>query len=227
MRLVVATCEVDYSGRLTAHLPLATRLVMVKSDGSVSVHSDNRAYKPLNWMSAPCTLRVDEVAPGDDAGEIWTVANRSGDALRIRMVSIHSDQVFDLGDDVGLEKDGVEKHLQELLAGSPEQLRPGLRLIQREYPTAIGPVDLWCRAASGAYVAVEIKRRGGIDGVEQLTRYLELLRRDPLLSQVEGILAAQAIKPQARTLARDRGIECVTVDYDELRGITPEGDRLF
>lgn len=227
MRLLIATCEVDYSGRLSAHLPMARRLVMVKSDGSISVHSDGGAYKPLNWMAAPCTLTVENRPPGDELAAVWTVTNRSSDRLRILIGQIDSDQEFDLGADPGLEKDGVEKHLQELLAARPAHLRPDLSLVQREYFTAIGPVDLLCRSTGGTYVAVEIKRRAEIDGVEQLSRYLELLRRDPLLGEVEGILAAQMIRPQARTLARDRGIGCVTVDYAELRGTEPDDDRLF
>jgi len=226
MRLLVATCEVDYSGRLTAHLPLAKRLIMVKSDGSVSIHSDGGAYKPLNWMGAPCVITVDH-QPETGVDEIWTVTNRAADQLRIVIAAIDSDLQLDLGDDPGLEKDGVERHLQELLAAHPERLRPGLRLVQREYPTPIGPVDLLCRADSGTLVVVEVKRRGELDGVEQLTRYLDLLRRDPLLGTVEGILAAQIIKPQARTLARHRGIDCVTLDYDDLRGLVPDDDRLF
>lgn len=227
MRLLIAACEVDYSGRLSAHLPMATRLVMVKSDGSVSIHSDGGAYKPLNWMGAPCSIVIDTQPDDDNLTQVWTVKNQSSDVLRISIGQIESDQQYDLGTDPGLVKDGVEKHLQELLAAHPDRIRQGLRLVQREYFTAIGPVDLLCRAANGTHVAVEIKRRGEIDGVEQLTRYLELMRRDPLLGTVEGILAAQVIKPQARTLARDRGIECVSVDYDELRGIEPEDDRLF
>ena len=226
MRILVATCAVDYSGRLTAHLPMAKRLVMVKSDGSVSVHSDGGAYKPLNWMSAPCSLVVENRPPGEDLTQVWTVTNRGSDTLTISIGEVESDHVYDLGIDPGLEKDGVEKHLQELLAARPDQLRPGLRLVQREYFTPIGPVDLLCRSDTG-YVAVEIKRRGEIAGVEQLTRYLDLMRRDPLLGTVEGIFAAQVIKPQARVLARDRGIDCVLVDYDGLRGIEPPDDRLF
>ena len=223
--MVIATCEVDYSGRLSAHLPLAKRLVMIKADGSVSIHADGGAYKPLNWMTPPCALVVDQADPSWT--EVWTISNRSGDVLTIRLSQIESDQAADLGVDPGLAKDGVEKHLQEGLAADPEQLRPGLKLVQREYSTAIGPVDLLCRTETGGYVAVEVKRRGDIDGVEQLTRYLTLLRRDPLLGEVEGILAAQLIKPQARTLARDRGIDCVLVDYDKLRGLKPPGDTLF
>jgi RecB family endonuclease NucS len=227
MRVLIATCEVDYAGRLSAHLPMAKRLVMVKSDGSVSIHSDGGAYKPLNWMGAPCSIEVEDRDPDDDLAQVWTVTNRGSDTLRIAIAAVESDQTYDLGVDPGLEKDGVEKHLQDLLAAHPQSLRDDLILVQREYYTAIGPVDLLCRARTGQYVAVEVKRRGEIDGVEQLTRYLELLRRDPLLSTVEGIFAAQLIKPQARTLAKDRGIACVTVDYDDLRGIEPDDDRLF
>ena len=226
MRLLIATCEVEYSGRLSARLGLAKRLVMVKSDGSVSIHSDGGAYKPLNWMGAPCSVVIED-PPGDDWVQVWTVTNRGSDVLRISISRIDSDLSFELGCDPGLEKDGVEKHLQELLAGCPQRLQPGLRLVQREYPTPIGPVDLLCRDSAGGHVAVEIKRHGGIDGVEQLTRYLDLLRRDPLLGRVEGILAAQSIKPQARVLAQDRGIDCVTVDYDDLRGAEPDVNRLF
>jgi len=227
VRLVIATCEVDYSGRLSAHLPMAKRLVMVKSDGSVSIHADGGAYKPLNWMGAPCTLQIDEAPDDDRLAQVWTVKNTGSDQLRIGIQDIESDTNADLGVDPGLVKDGVEKHLQELLAAHPGQLRADLTLVTREYYTAIGPVDLLCRTTTGSHVAVEIKRRGDIDGVEQLTRYLELLNRDPLLGVVEGIFAAQIIKPQARTLARDRGIQCVTVDYDELRGIEPDDHRLF
>ncbi|MCL2471005.1 MAG: endonuclease NucS [Propionibacteriaceae bacterium] len=227
MRLIVATCEVDYSGRLTAHLPMAKRLVMVKSDGSVSIHSDGGAYKPLNWMAAPCSMVIEHQPDDDTVEEIWTVRNQGSDQLRIVIADVESDLDVDLGVDPGLVKDGVEKHLQELLAAHPQTLRSDLSLVQREYYTAIGPVDLLCRSSAGTHVAVEIKRRGEIDGVEQLTRYLDLLRRDPLLGLVDGIFAAQVITQQARTLARDRGIACVTVDYDELRGIEPEFDRLF
>ena len=227
MRLLIATCEVDYSGRLTAHLPMAKRLVMVKSDGSVSVHSETGAYKPLNWMTAPCSMVIEYRPEGDDVHEVWTVTNQGSDQLRITIAEIEADAVYDLGEEPGLVKDGVEKHLQELLAAHPQTIRPDLTLVQREYYTAIGPVDLLCRSTSGTHVAVEIKRRGEIDGVEQLSRYLDLMRRDPLLGTVEGIFAAQVIKPQARTLAKDRGIACVTVDYDELRGIEPDEDRLF
>ncbi|HLU45437.1 MAG TPA: endonuclease NucS [Natronosporangium sp.] len=219
MRLVIARCSVDYVGRLSAHLPSAVRLVMVKADGSVSIHADDRAYKPLNWMSPPCRI---EESPG-----VWRVVNKAGEQLRITLEEVLADHTYELGVDPGLRKDGVEAHLQELLAANPTALGEGFTLIRREYPTAIGPVDLLCRDADGATVAVEVKRRGEIDGVEQLTRYLELLNRDPLLAPVAGIFAAQEIKPQARVLAEDRGIRCVWLDYDALRGIEPDEDRLF
>jgi RecB family endonuclease NucS len=210
MRLVIASCAVEYRGRLSAHLPLAPRLLMVKADGSVSVHADGRAYKPLNWMNPPCRLRE---APGE-----WVVSNPQGETLTIVIEAIHADVTYELGIDPGLLKDGVEAHLQELLAAHPERLAPGFRLIRREYPTDIGPVDLLCRDGDGRVVAVEIKRRGEIDGVEQLGRYLERLDRDSRLRPVRGLLAAQHIKPQARVLAASRGIVCVEVDYDSLRG---------
>jgi len=219
VRLVIAKCSVDYVGKLSAHLPPATRLLMVKADGSVSIHADDRAYKPLNWMSPPCKLQE---APG-----VWKVVNKAGEELRITLEEIFQDTSYELGVDPGLVKDGVEAHLQELLAASPQVLGEGFTLIRREYPTAIGPVDLLCRDGLGATVAVEVKRRGEIDGVEQLTRYLELLGRDPLLAPVTGIFAAQEIKPQARTLAQDRGIRCVVVDYDTLRGIVRDDMTLF
>jgi RecB family endonuclease NucS len=223
VRLVVARCQVDYSGRLTAHLPVATRLIMVKSDGSVLIHADGGSYKPLNWMSPPCTLRES----AEDGTTIWTVsATKSDDTLRIRLEDVLHDSDHELGVDPGLQKDGVEKHLQELLAEHTAALGEGLSLVRREYMTAVGPVDLLCREEGGS-VAVEIKRRGDIDGVEQLTRYLELMNRDPQLRPVRGIFAAQEIKPQARTLAEDRGIECVVVDYNALRGLDDPSLRLF
>ena len=227
VRLVVARCQVDYAGRLTAHLPMATRVLMIKADGSVLVHSDGGSYKPLNWMSPPCTVRE---GANDDGVVEWTVTGKDGDTLRILLEEIHHDSSHELGVDPGLQKDGVEKHLQELLAEHPATLADGLTLVRREYPTAIGPVDLMCRDATGASVAVEIKRRGEIDGVEQLTRYLELLNREPLLTTkgpVRGIFAAQLIKPQARVLAEDRGITCAVVDYDGLRGMDDPEHRLF
>ncbi|MBK7821276.1 MAG: endonuclease NucS [Tessaracoccus sp.] len=231
MRLVIARCQVDYVGRLTAHLPMATRLILVKADGSVSVHADDRAYKPLNWMSPPCTLKV--VDPDPDAAEalgvsqVWQVKAKDGDTLHISLAEVFHDSAHDLGIDPGLQKDGVEAHLQALLAEHPATLGEGMRLVRREYFTPIGPVDLLLRDASGAHVAVEVKRRGEIDGVEQLTRYLELMNREHDLAPVRGIFAAQQIKPQARTLAADRGIECRLVDYDALRGLDNADERLF
>jgi RecB family endonuclease NucS len=220
VRLVVARCTVDYQGRLSAHLPEAVRVIMVKADGSVLVHADGGSYKPLNWMSPPCRL-----TETDDDVTRWTVENKSGETLKITLLETLHDSEHELGVDPGLVKDGVEAHLQVLLAQHAESF--GWTLVRREYPTAIGPVDLLCRDADGASVAVEIKRRGEIDGVEQLTRYLELLNRDPLLAPVTGVLAAQEIKPQARTLAHDRGITCLVVDYEELKGTTDSGLRLF
>ena len=219
MRLVIARCRVDYVGRLTAHLPLATRLLLVKADGSVLVHSDGGSYKPLNWMSPPCTLV--------EADQRWTVTNKAGEQLIIDIETVEHDSAHELGVDPGLVKDGVEAHLQKLLAEHISTLGEGYRLVRREFPTPIGPVDILARDPLGAAVAVEIKRRGEIDGVEQLTRYLELLNRDPLLAPVQGVFAAQEIKPQARTLAEDRGIRCVVLDYDVLRGIDNVEDRLF
>jgi RecB family endonuclease NucS len=219
VRLVIAVCQVDYVGRLTAHLPLARRLLMVKADGSVLVHSDGGSYKPLNWMSPPCWL-IEE--PGT-----WVVQNKTGEKLIITVDEVLHDFKHELGVDPGLVKDGVEAHLQELLAEHVATLGQGWTLVRREFPTAIGPVDLMCRDADGVSVAVEIKRRGEIDGVEQLTRYLELLNRDPLLSPVRGVFAAQQIRPQARTLAQDRGIRCVVLDYDALRGADSDEFRLF
>jgi len=224
VRLVVARCQVDYAGRLTAHLPMANRVIMVKNDGSVLIHSDGGSYKPLNWMSPPC--KVTEGSTDDGVTE-WTVVGKDDDTLRILIEEVHHESVHELGVDPGLQKDGVEKHLQELLAEHPSTLADGLTLVRREYPTAIGPVDLMCRDAEGAAVAVEVKRRGDIDGVEQLTRYLELLNRDPKLRPVRGIFAAQEIKPQARVLATDRGIACAAVDYDALRGMDDPTERLF
>jgi RecB family endonuclease NucS len=219
MRLVIARCSVDYEGRLTAHLPPATRLVMVKADGCVAIHADGGAYKPLNWMNAPNRL---ETAEGG-----WVVTNPKGERLTITFEEVLSDVEYEMGDDPGLEKDGVERHLQSLLAERPWALEAGLVLIRREYPTDIGPVDLLCSDQDGNAVAVEIKRRGEIDGVEQLTRYLERLRADPRLGEVRGILAAQLIKPQAKVLADTRGIGTVEVDYDELRGIESDRPTLF
>jgi RecB family endonuclease NucS len=215
VRLVIARCSVDYAGRLTAHLPLATRVIMVKADGSVSVHSDTGSYKPLNWMSPPCRLAEQ---PGR-----WVVTGKSAETLTIEIAELISDSTFDLGADPGLVKDGVESHLQQLLADQVEVLGEGWRLVRREFPTAIGPVDLMCRDSADVSVAIEVKRRGEIDGVEQLTRYLDLLNRDPLLAPVRGVFAAQEIRPQARVLAEDRGIRCVVLDYDAMRGIELKG----
>ncbi|GAC1445828.1 MAG: endonuclease NucS [Mycobacteriales bacterium] len=217
MRLVIARCSVDYLGRLTAHLPPALRLLLVKADGSVSIHADDRAYKPLNWMSPPCTLAEQ---PG-----LWTVTNKAGEQLLIRLEEVLSDVTFELGIDPGLVKDGVESHLQVLLAERCDVLGDGWTLVRREYPTDIGPVDLLCRDAAGHHVAVEIKRHAEIDGVEQLTRYLQ--RLEPVLGSVRGVLAAQSFKPQAKVLAADRGITCVHLDYEALRGIESSTPTLF
>ena len=231
MRLVIARCSVDYEGRLSAHLPLATRLLMVKADGSVLVHSDGGSFKPLNWMSPPCAMV--ELAPEDEERAVgveivWSVRHaKSEDRLRVRIHEVVHDSAHDLGVDPGLVKDGVEAHLQRLLAEHITTLGEGYALVRREYMTPIGPVDILAKDASGATVAVEIKRRGDIDGVEQLSRYLELMNRDPHLAPVSGVFAAQQIKPQARTLAEDRGIQCVILDYDELRGIDGSEHRLF
>jgi RecB family endonuclease NucS len=231
VRLVVARCSVDYAGRLSAHLPLATRLLVLKADGSVLVHSDSLSYKPLNWMSPPATLTVDEVDEERAAAGVtalWRVTNaKSADLLVISIHEILHDSQHELGVDPGLQKDGVEADLQRLLAEQIELLGEGHTLVRREYMTAIGPVDILARDPDGASVAVEIKRRGDIDGVEQLTRYLELINRDPLLAPVTGVFAAQEIKPQARTLAEDRGIRCLVLDYDAMRGLETGHARLF
>ena len=219
MRLVIARCTVDYAGRLDAHLPEAVRLLMVKADGSVLVHADGGAFKPLNWMNPPNTL-------SEEQGQ-WVVRSPKGEKLTITLVEVLSDHSHDLGADPGLQKDGVEAHLQELLAADPTMIETGLQLIRREHPTDIGPVDLLCVDHAGGAVAVEIKRRGEIDGVEQLARYLERLNLDSRLSPVRGVFVAQAIKPQARVLAAARGIACVEVDYDELRGIEADQGKLF
>jgi hypothetical protein len=223
MRLLVATCTVDYVGRLTAHLPEAARLILFKADGSVSIHADDRAYKPLNWMSPPCfTTEVNETDK-----KIITVENKAGERLVITVSQVIHNSTHELGVDPGLVKDGVEAHLQVLLAEHVETFGKNWQLVRREYPTAIGPVDLLCKDEFGKTVAVEIKRRGDIDGVEQLTRYLELLNRDGLIAPVSGVFAAQEIKPQAKVLAEDRGIRCVVVDYDALRGLDRKDERLF
>lgn len=219
MRLVIALCSVDYAGRLDAHLPAAVRLVMVKADGCVAIHADGGAYKPLNWMNAPNTLA--------DHGDHWVVVNPKGEQLTIHLHEVLHDTAHELGDDPGLQKDGVEAHLQELLAASPHAIEEGLTLVRREYPTAIGPIDLVCRDADGQVVAVEVKRRGDIDGVEQLARYIERLHLDSSLGSVRGVFVAQVVKPQARVLAEARGFRVVVVDYDDLRGIAPSDLRLF
>lgn len=230
MRLVIATCSVTYTGRLNAHLSLAKRLLMVKADGAVLIHSDGGSYKPLNWMSPPATLRV--VEPDErqaEAGiqEVWNVAaEKTDDTLQILISEILHDSTHELGADPGLVKDGVESDLQRLLAEQIQRLGEGHSLIRREHPTPIGPVDLLARGPEGT-VAVELKRRGDIDGVEQLSRYLDLLNRDPVLAPVTGVFAAQQIKPQARTLAEDRGIRCVVLDYDEMKGTDDKDSRLF
>ena len=219
MRLVVARCTVNYVGRLEASLPEAVRLIMVKADGCVAIHADGGAYKPLNWMNAPNELR--------EFADRWEITNPKGEKLTISLLEVLGDSTYDLGDDPGLSKDGVEAHLQELLAADPTAVEDGLVLISREYPTAIGPVDLLCRASDGTTVAIEVKRRGEIDGVEQLVRYLEYLRADSSLGTLRGVFVAQSIKPQARTLAETRGLAWKEVDYDELRGKRVDELRLF
>lgn len=231
MRLVIARCSVDYTGRLSAHLPLATRLLVHKADGSLLVHSDGGSYKPLNWMSPPAVLSVEEPdadAVADGVVQQWRVTHtKTGDALLVKFYEIIHDSSHELGVDPGLQKDGVEAHLQKLLAEQVERVGEGLTLVRREFPTAIGPVDLLLRNPEGGTVAVEIKRRGDIDGVEQLTRYLELLNRDSHIAPVIGVFAAQEIKPQARVLATDRGIRCVTLDYDDMKGTESGAPTLF
>lgn len=231
MRLVIANCSVDYAGRLTAHLPMSLRLLMLKADGSILVHSDGGSYKPLNWMTPPATLtesEPDEVQKSSGIEQVWTVRQtKTDDRLIISIAEVLSDTSVDLGVDPGLVKDGVEAHLQELLSEHIEWLGDGYTTVRREYMTAVGPVDILARDPQGASVAVEIKRRGGVDGVEQLSRYLELMNRDPLLAPVSGVFAAQEIKPQARTLAEDRGIRCVVLDYDAMRGMDDPESRLF
>lgn len=231
MRLVIADCSVDYAGRLTAHLPKARRLLMLKGDGSILIHSETGSYKPLNWMNPPCnysTHEPDQEQLGNGVKEIWRVSQaKTADILWVQIYEIHTDINHELGKDPGLIKDGVEAHLQELLAAQIELIGAGSQLVKREYMTPIGPVDILAKDSSGQSVAIEIKRRGEIDGVEQLTRYLELMNRDAALSPVRGIFAAQEIKPQARTLAEDRGIECLILDYDQMRSESVDPDALF
>ena len=216
---MIARCTVEYSGRLNAHLPEATRLIMVKADGTLAIHSDGNASKPLNWMIAPNTIEYHD--------DKWVVSNAKGERLMISIHEVIEDVTHDLGEDPGLVKDGVEAHLQELLAASPSTIEEGLVLLRREYPTDIGPVDLLCSDANEATVAVEVKRRGEIDGVEQLSRYVERLDNDPRLAPVRGVLVAQVISPQARVMAEARGIQAVEIDYDGLREAEDMALRLF
>ena len=231
VRIVIAECSVDYTGRLSAHLPLATRLLMIKADGSLLVHSDGGSYKPLNWMSPPCRIAISE-PDADQAlagvAALWTVTHlKTLDQLVVSVYAVAHDSAHELGIDPGLIKDGAESHLQKLLAEHIHLLGDGFTFVRREYMTAIGPVDILAQDENGASVAVELKRNGDIDGVEQLTRYLELMNRDPHLAPVTGVFAAQVIKPQARRLAEDRGIRCLLLDYDAMRGIDDTKTRLF
>ena len=219
MRVIIANCSVTYEGRLAASLPEATRLIMIKADGCLAIHADGGAYKPLNWMNAPNTF--------EELADRLVVRNPKGETLTILLVEIHADFAHELGEDPGLTKDGVEADLQVLLAATPEAIEVGLTLIRREYPTAVGPVDLLCRDALGQTVAIEIKRRGEIDGVEQLTRYLDCLHADTSLGKIRGIFVAQSIKPQARVLAESRNIGWCEVDYDELLGKKTDELKLF
>ena len=234
MRIIVAACSAEYTGRLQATLPMARRVLLIKADNSLLIFSELGSYKPLNWMASPCTITdiTPDYADDDPATEvpqkvIRAAATKSTDILEVTLQHIYSDETYDLGEDPGLIKDGVEDHLQRYLAEQIERIGEGATLVRREYPTAIGPVDIMAVDANGVHVAIEIKRHGGIDGVEQLTRYCELLNRDPLLAPVRGIFAAQTITPQARTLATDRGFECLLLDYDEMRGVEDDSLRLF
>ncbi|ASW23988.1 endonuclease NucS [Bifidobacterium pseudolongum] len=234
MRIIVADCSAEYTGRLQATLPMARRVLLIKADNSLLIFSELGSYKPLNWMASPCTITdiTPDYADDDPATEvpqkvIRAAATKSTDILEVTLQHIYSDETYDLGEDPGLIKDGVEDHLQRYLAEQIERIGEGATLVRREYPTAIGPVDIMAIDGSGVHVAIEIKRHGGIDGVEQLTRYCELLNRDPLLAPVRGIFAAQTITPQARTLATDRGFECLLLDYDEMRGVEDDSLRLF
>ncbi len=219
MRVLVADCSVEYEGRLGARLPAALRLIILKADGSIAVHADAKAYKPLNWMSPPCTVRQ-----GDDR---LVATNPGGEKLTIELHEVLHDYTVDLGDDPGLAKDGVEAELQELLAKRVAALREDLRLVRREYPTDIGPVDLLCRDGEDRAVVIEVKRVGEIAGVEQLLRYQERLDLDPGLAPTVGMFVATRIKPQARVFASSRGIACVEIDLDELRAGAPLDLRLF
>lgn len=250
MRIIVADCSAEYTGRLNASLPMSKRVLLIKEDGSVLIFSELGSYKPLNWMVAPCTMRVEGKSSEGEAkseakskakaeaksssesvfadGTILKIAAKKGnDILRIVLQRVYSDSSYDLGEDPGLVKDGVEEHLQHYLAEQIERIGKGAKLVRREYPTAIGPVDIMAKDSNGVHVAIEIKRNGGIDGVEQLTRYCELLNRDPLLKPVRGIFAAQTISAQARTLAQDRGFTCLILDYDDMRGANSDELRLF
>ena len=219
MRLIVARCVISYQGRLVATLPEGLRLIMVKGDGCVAVHADVGAYKPLNWMNAPNTLK--------DTGDTWEITNSKGELLQIEFKEVVSDVEFELDRNPALQKDGVEAHLQQLLADAPQALGEGFTLVRREHPTRVGPVDLLCTDAQGNSVAVEIKRHGEIDSVEQLSRYLESMREEPQLKSVRGLLVAQTIRPQAKELAKMRGIDWLEVDYEELQGIESTKPRLF
>ena len=234
MRIIVADCSAEYSGRLNASLPLAKRVLLIKADNSLLIFSELGSYKPLNWMAAPCTIK--DITPADADDDVDTpapqkvlraAASKSSDVLEVTLQRISSDETYDLGDDPGLVKDGVEDHLQHYLAAQIERIGAGAKLVRREYPTAIGPVDIMAIDANGEHVAIEIKRHGGIDGVEQLTRYCELLNRDPLLAPVHGIFAAQTITPQARVLAEDRGLRCLLLDYEDMKGVEDDSLRLF
>ena len=234
MRIIVADCQAEYSGRLNASLPLARRVLLIKADNSVLIFSEIGSYKPLNWMAAPCSIKEIEPTGADDDVDtdipekiLRVCADKSSDILEINLQHIYSDEAYELGADPGLVKDGVEDHLQRYLAEQIERIGEGAKLVRREYPTAIGPVDIMAVDANGEHVAIEIKRHGGIDGVEQLTRYCKLLNRDPLLTPVHGIFAAQTITPQARTLAEDRGFACMILDYDEMKGSEDGSLRLF
>ena len=234
MRIIVADCSAEYTGRLQATLPLARRVLLIKADNSLLIFSELGSYKPLNWMAAPCTIK--DITPKDADDDAMTpapqkviraCATKSNDVLEVTLQHIYSDETYDLGEDPGLKKDGVEDHLQRYLAEQIERIGKGAKLVRREYPTPIGPVDIMAVDAEGMHVAIEIKRHGGIDGVEQLTRYCELLNRDPLIAPVRGIFAAQTIAPQARTLAADRGFECLILDYDDMRGADDDSLRLI
>lgn len=234
MRIIVADCSAEYTGRLQATLPMARRVLLIKADNSLLIFSELGSYKPLNWMASPCTITdiTPDYADDDPSTEvpqkvIRAAATKSTDILEVTLQHIYSDETYDLGEDPGLIKDGVEDHLQRYLAEQIERIGEGATLVRREYPTAIGPVDIMAIDGNGVHVAIEIKRHGGIDGVEQLTRYCELLNRDPLLAPVRGIFAAQTITPQARTLATDRGFECLLLDYDDMRGVEDGSLRLF